>query len=186
MSVESRQDKEQLRNIIKKNAYFREKVTLSSGKVSDYYIDARLITLTSDGAYLSAKLILEAIEGLTYDAIGGPTLGADPLVGAINVLSHQQKKHLKTFIIRKKAKEHGKQRLLEGPALAKGSRVILIDDVATTGQAFIHSLDVLTALDVKVVKAVCLIDRGEGAKEALAKKGCELVSVFKAGDFHSS
>ena len=176
-------DKEKLLSILKKEAFFREKITLSSGKQSDYYIDARRVTLSAQGAYLCAKVILDAVKDDQYEAIGGPTLGADPLVGAIAVISYQANKPKKTFIIRKAPKAHGKQQQIEGPFLSDGARVVLIDDVATTGKAFLESLEVLKKTNIKAVRAVCIVDRGEGAKEALAKEGCDLVSIFKVEEF---
>lgn len=177
-------DREKLLEIIKTQGYFREKVTLSSGKQSDYYIDARRVTLKPEGAILAAKLILEAVKNDQYDAIGGPTLGADPLIGAIGVLSFQAGRPKNTFIIRKAPKAHGKQQQIEGPDLPCGSTVILIDDVATTGKAFLQSLDVLNQLDVKCVKCVCLVDRNEGAKQAVTEKGSSLISLFDIGEIH--
>ncbi len=178
-------DREELLSLIKKNAYFKEKIILSSGKESDCYIDARRVTLTPQGAYLCAKLILEMVKNFKFDAIGGPTLGADPLIGALGVLSLQAGRSCNNFIIRKAPKAHGKQQQIEGPEIKEGSRVILIDDVATTGKAFLESLDVLEKMKVSVVKAICIVDRGEGAKEALAKRGCELVSIFNISEIHS-
>ena len=178
------QDREQLLKIILKEAYFREKIILSSGKESDYYIDARRVTLSAAGACLCGRLILDLIKNDKIDAIGGPTLGADPLVGAIGVLSYQAGKPINTFIIRKAPKPHGKQQQIEGPLLKEGGRVILIDDVATTGKAFLESIDVLAKIHIKVPKAICVVDRREGAKEALAAKGCELVSIFDISEIH--
>ena len=177
-------DKEKLLEIIKREAYFREKIILSSGKESDYYIDARRVTLKPEGAYLCAKIILDLVKGDHYDAIGGPTLGADPMIGAIGVLSFQAGTPRNTFIIRKAPKAHGKQQHMEGPLLKEGSRVILIDDVATTGKAFLESMDVLTKMNIQVVKAICIVDRREGAQEALAQKGCTLVSIFDISQIH--
>ena len=176
-------DREQLLRIIKKDAFFKEKIILSSGKESDYYIDARRVTLTSEGAYLTAKLMLALLNGEAYDAIGGPTLGADPIIGAIGVLCHQAGRPTKTFIIRKAPKAHGKQQQIEGPLIKEGAKVVLIDDVATTGKAFIESIEVLKESGIKAPKAVCIIDRNEGAKKALADQGCELISIFTAKDF---
>jgi len=176
--------KETLRQLIIRKAYFREKITLSSGKTSDYYIDARRVTLYSEGAFLCARLILDLLKETPFDAIGGPTLGADPMIGAINCLSHQAGKPLNTFIIRKTPKAHGKQQQVEGPLLDKGSRVVLIDDVATTGAAFVHSMDVLRSMDIKVVKAVCIVDRQEGAKEAVAKSGSQMLALFNVSEIH--
>lgn len=177
------QEREQLRQLIIKDAYFREKIILSSGKESDYYIDARLITLRPQGVYWIARQMLKMISDDVI-AIGGPTLGADPMIGALGVLSLQQGKPRNTFIIRKEAKAHGKGKQIEGPALKPNDKVVIIDDVATTGKAFIHSLDVLQAMNINVVKAICIVDRQEGAAEAVAAKGCVLESIFKASDIH--
>ena len=176
-------DKKELFEILYKNSFFREKITLSSGKQSDYYIDARRVTLTPEGAYLAAKIILEIVKDEAIDALGGPTLGADPLVGAIAALSFQLQKPMNTFIIRKAPKAHGKQQQVEGPLLKPGANVILIDDVATTGKAFLESLGVMKKEGFNVKKCICLVDRNEGSKEALAKEGCEFVSIFNISEF---
>ncbi|OGX37254.1 MAG: orotate phosphoribosyltransferase [Omnitrophica WOR_2 bacterium RIFCSPHIGHO2_02_FULL_52_10] len=181
-----KKEREELRQLIIREAYFREKITLSSGKESDYYIDARRVTLTARGAYLCARLILDKLAGVNYDAIGGPTLGADPMVGALGVLSLQAGHPKNTFIIRKSPKGHGKQQQIEGPSLAKGARVVLVDDVATTGKALAESIDVLSNIGVETVKAVCLVDRGEGAREAVAARHCELAALFDISEIHPS
>jgi len=178
------EEREELKQIIIKHAYFKEKVILSSGKESDYYIDARRVTLTAHGAYLCARMILDVIGDEDIDAIGGPTLGADPMIGAISVLSFQAGKPMNTFIIRKTPKAHGKQQQIEGPILEKGARVVLIDDVATTGKALIQSIDVLTKEEIQIHKAICIVDRGEGAREAVAQKNCELISLFNISEIH--
>jgi len=175
--------KKRLAELIQEQALFKEKIILSSGKESDYYIDARRLTLNSEGAAVSARAIYDLVKDETFDAIGGPTLGADPILGALGVVFYKHGKKVNSFIIRKEAKGHGKKKQIEGPDLPKGSEVIVIDDVATTGKAFIHSIDVLTEHGIKVKKVVCLVDRDEGAKEAVAEKGCELVSIFKGPDF---
>ena len=134
--------------------------------------------------YLCAKLILDIVKEDDLDAIGGPTLGADPMVGAIGVLSYQEGNPVNTFIIRKAPKAHGKQQQIEGPVLNKDSKIVLIDDVATTGKAFLESLVVLDKMGISVKKAICVVDRREGAKEALAKRGCELISLFDISEIH--
>lgn len=180
------EDRQRLLELIRTEAYFREKIILSSGKESDYYIDARRVTLSARGVLLCARLILDTLKDEQFEAIGGPTLGADPLVGAVGVVSALNDRPVNTFIIRKTPKAHGKQQQVEGPLLSQGSRVVLIDDVATTGKAFLQSLDVLEPMGVKVVKALCLVDRKEGAREALAARGCPLVSLFDIGEIHLS
>lgn len=175
--------KNELLKELKNNAFFKEKIILSSGKESDYYIDCRQVTLSAKGAYLSARIILEMIKNEDIDAIGGPSLGADPLVGAIACLSYLDKNPLNTFIVRKNPKAHGKMRHIEGPPLKKGSKVILIDDVATTGGSILQALEVLGSDGIKAEKAVVIVDRDEGADINLAKQNCQLISIFKASDF---
>jgi orotate phosphoribosyltransferase len=175
--------KEELFKELKNNAFFKEKITLSSGKESNYYIDGRLVTLSSKGAYLCAQVIIEMIKGEDISAVGGPTLGADPIVGAIACLSYLEKNPLNTFIVRKVPKPHGKMRHIEGPQLKNGSRVILIDDVATTGKSILEAIDLLRSDGIKVDKAIVIVDRQEGAADNLAKQGCSLIPIFKAADF---
>lgn len=183
MTTTIQDDKAKLFEILRTQAFFKERIILSSGKESDYYFDARRVTLSAAGAFYTARIMLEMVKDDKLEAIGGPTLGADPMAGAIASLSHQMKKPVKTFIIRKAPKAHGKQRQLEGPLLSDGASVVLMDDVATTGKAFLESLDVTDRMGIKVVKAICIIDRQEGAREALAKRGCRLESIFKAEEF---
>lgn len=178
-----KKSKERLFYLLKKKALFKGRIVLSSGKISNYYIDGRLITLNPEGAYLIADIILDLIKEKKIDAIGGPTLGADPIVGAIATLSYIRKSPINTFIVRKTPKQHGRMRQFEGPALEKNSKVILVDDVATTGGALIEAKEVLNKEGIKVNCAIVMIDREEGAKENLAKKGLRLLSIFKSSDF---
>lgn len=175
--------RERLFELLKKKALFRKKIILSSGKKSNYYFDGRLISLNPEGAYLIADIILELIKHKKLDAVGGPTLGADPIVGAIALLSYIRKNPINTFIVRKTPKQHGRMRQIEGPALKKNSKVILVDDVATTGSALIEAKEVLSKEDIKVKEAIVVIDREEGAKQNLAKRGLRLISIFKRKDF---
>lgn len=176
-------DRTRLLEILRQDAFFKEKITLSSGKTSDFYIDARRVTLSAEGAYLSAKIILDVLKDEKIDAIGGPTLGADPLLGAIGVLSFQSGKPLNTFIIRKAPKPYGKQQQIEGPLLRPDSRIVLIDDVATTGKSFVKSIEVLNKMGIKPLKAVCIVDRKEGAGQILSQHGCPLTSIFDLTNF---
>ena len=178
-----KQLKQELFSLLEKEALKRGSFVLSSGKTSNYYLDGRVVTLTAEGAYLIASIILDFTKADNIAAIGGPTLGADPIVGAVACLSHLQKRPIKTFIVRKQAKEHGAQRQVEGPALKKGDRVVIVDDVATTGKALIEAKAALDACGVEVVKAIVIVDRNEGAKENLAKLGLALQPIFNIAEF---
>lgn len=173
----------QLLQLLKENAFRKGAVTLSSGKTSSFYIDGRCITLTAKGAYLTASLILDLLENQKLEAIGGPTLGADPIAGAVAAISYLKKRPLKTFIIRGTPKAHGARRQIEGPHLRPGARLILVDDVATSGKSFLESIDILRNEGFKVDTAICIVDRREGAQEALARKNCQLISIFTPEDF---
>lgn len=176
--------KKRLFDILKARAFFKGDFTLSSGKKSSYYLDARLVTLSAEGAFLCGKLMRELVKDKEPTAIGGPTLGADPMVGAVGAVSFLlDMEPVKTFIIRKEPKGHGKGRMVEGPELTGADRIVVIDDVATTGKAFIHSIDALEPDGLKPVVCACIIDRQDGAREALAARGVELRSLFTASEF---
>jgi orotate phosphoribosyltransferase len=158
--TELKELKEQLLVLLNKEALKRGEFTLSSGKKSNYYLDGRIITLTPEGSYLVANIILELCREKNIKKIP-----------------------IKTFIVRKAVKEHGTQRQIEGPALPKGSRVILVDDVATTGKALIEAKEALDKEGVLVDTAIVIVDRCEGAKENLEKAGLKLESIFNIKDF---
>ncbi len=185
MNTTIEEARSKLLGILKKEAFTKGKFILSSGKESSFYLDARIVTLSAPGAYLTGRIILDMVKNDHIDAIGGPTLGADPMVGAVASLSYQAENPIPTFIIRKTPKAHGKGQQVEGPALKEGSSVVIIDDVATTGKAFVESIEVLQKMNVKIVKAICVIDRGEGAKEALAKFNVPMESIFTIDQFLS-
>lgn len=178
-----KQLKDKLFALLNQEALKRGKFVLSSGKESNYYLDGRIITLTPEGAYLVASIILDMVKDETLDAIGGPTLGADPITGALAALSYINQQPIKTFIVRKQVKEHGTQRQVEGPELKKGDRVVLIDDVATSGKAILEAKQALDKIGVVAEKAIVIVDRNQGAAENLAKAGLKLESIFKIADF---
>jgi len=140
--------------LLKKEAFKKGQFTLSSGKTSNYYLDGRIITLSPEGAYLVASIILEMIKDKGIDAIGGPTLGADPIVGAVACLSQINHIPINTFIVRKSTKEHGTQRQIEGPVLKKGSRVILVDDQNNAVRLLSKSQIYLESFSGRTVTAV--------------------------------
>jgi len=177
--VPAQNHRERLRSILRRQAYFRQAVILSSGKPSHYYIDCRKVTLSAEGAYLTAQLILTALADSPVEAIGGLTLGADPIVAAVAALSFAAHRPLEAFIIRKEAKKHGQRRSIEGPTLRAGARVAIVDDVATSGGSLIQAIvRVQEETDWRIDKVICLVDRQEGARERLAQAGFELTALF--------
>jgi len=151
------------------------KFILSSGKESDFYIDCRKVTLHPAGAKLIAKIILNKIKGLKVDAIGGLTLGADPITSSVVALSD-----LPGFIVRKQEKAHGTKQKIEG-IIEPGLNVVIVEDVATTGASALQAIQAVEEIGCKVVKVISVVDREEGAKEALAKYTFD--PIFKKSEF---
>jgi orotate phosphoribosyltransferase len=163
---------QELREIIRKKSLRIGDFTLSSGKKSSYYLDCRTTTMNSRGALLIARLILETIrtEHINADAIGGLTLGADPIVASVAVVSEIEGPPLNAFIVRKEAKGHGTQRFIEGYDGPKGSRVIIVDDVCTTAGSLLKAAEKAEDAGYQVVATFCVVDREEGGTELIQKK----------------
>jgi orotate phosphoribosyltransferase len=171
--------KDELLKLIKEKAVIHGERKLASGKISNYYIDGKQVTLDPQGLFVTAKVILHKIQASKADAVGGPTLGADPIAAAVAVLSSQSGKPIKAFIVRKAAKEHGTQKMIEGPALSAGDKVVMVEDVITTGGSVVKAIEAVEATGAKVVKVVCLVDRNEGAVETLAKYNYSPIFTLK-------
>ncbi len=157
----------ELLKLVKEKAVRKGEHTLSSGKKSDYYIDGKQVTLDPHGILLVGKMILAMLHGVQAEAVGGPTLGADPIAAAVALLSSQTGRPLKAFIVRKEEKKHGTQKRIEGPALNKGERVIVVEDVVTSGKSVKDAIEVIEKLGCRVVKVICVVDREEGAGKLL-------------------
>ncbi|MER3447889.1 MAG: orotate phosphoribosyltransferase [Candidatus Dadabacteria bacterium] len=176
------QDRERLKQILKENSILIGKFKLSSGKESNYYIDARLTTLNSEGVYLVGKIFLdEILSDPEIIAVGGPTIGADPIVGAILTLSHQGGYPIRGFLVRKEEKQHGTGKLIEGN-LMSGDKVAIVEDVATTGGSILKTIDAVENAGATVEKVLVIVDREEGAGKVLEDIGYEFFSIFKIGE----
>jgi orotate phosphoribosyltransferase len=171
-------EKGRLLKIIRQLSYEEREVTLVSGRTSNFYIDGKQTTLDPEGAYLVGRVFYRMIKGKA-EAVGGPTLGADPIVTAVALTSYQEGSPITAFIIRKEPKGHGKGLWIEGDkALKKGARVAIIEDVVTTGGSLLKAIRVAEDHGLKVVQALALVDRQEGGKEQLAEAGYTLEAVF--------
>lgn len=151
---------------------------LASGKHSDFYVDARLTSMSPDGLLIIGKLGLATITQhfANAQAIGGLTLGADPIAYAIALTSAQTHSPLRAFTVRKEAKAHGTGRLIEGP-FQEGDRVVVIEDVITTGGSALKAIDALRAANATVLGVLALVDREEGGREALEAAGASVVAL---------
>ncbi len=163
-------ERERLRALLKEQSLMFGEFTLASGKKSNFYFDSKRTTLLPEGAWLAAREILRLIRerGIEADAIGGLTLGADPIVCPVAALSHAEGRPLRAFIVRKETKEHGTGRKIEGQ-LEPGSRVIIVDDVVTTAGSTLKAIEAAEQAGHTVVAVICLVDREQGGAEALAK-----------------
>ena len=156
--------------------------TLSSGRKSTYYFDGRLLSLDPEGAYRLGNALLPLLQGAGVHAVGGPTLGADPIATAIAVVSYQQDVPLPAFIVRKEAKGHGKSQLIEGPLQPEGTSVAIVDDTCTTGGSLLRAINAAEGAGWKVDLVVAVLDREEGGSDAIKAAGYEFKALLKTGD----
>jgi orotate phosphoribosyltransferase len=164
--------RQRLIELFKQKSLLIGRFTLVSGQTSNYYFDGKRTTLDPEGAYLSARLILEKIreDGIKADAIGGLTLGADPIVASVAAISFAERKRyrpLPAFIVRKDAKQHGTQRYTEGFSGPPGSQVVIVDDVCTTGESTMRAIERAEHVGYQVTAVLSLVDREQGGRERL-------------------
>jgi orotate phosphoribosyltransferase len=161
--------REKLANLLRTKSLVRGEITLSSGKKSDYYLDCKLTTLDPEGARLTGYCILELLDEMRIkpDAIGGLSMGADPLVTAVGVVSQIEKRPLPGFLVRKEAKKHGRQKQIEGLADPRGKRVVIVDEVCTTGASTMEAIEAAEREGCNVLAVISLVDREEGGSEML-------------------
>lgn len=174
-------EKQRLKEILLAKSYRKGKFTLSSGRESDFYVDGKQTTLDAEGACLCGKLIFEEIKacGKDISAVGGMTLGADPLVTAASMVSYQEKAPIPAFIVRKESKKHGTEAYIEGQSnMLEGGWVALLEDVVTTGGTLLKVIDRVEKQGFKVGLIVTVVDRQEGGKEALAEAGYDMQAIF--------
>ena len=152
--------------------------TLSSGAKGTYYFDGRLLTLDPEGASLVARAFLPILIECGAEAIAGPTVGADPIVAAVALLSHLDGHPIPGLIVRKEAKHHGAGRMIEGPLVA-GARVAVVDDACTSGASLFHAIDAVEDAGCKVVKVLCILDRLEGGSAEIRRRGYDFASLIE-------
>jgi len=172
-------DRELLRQQIIDKAVVHGKVTLSSGREADYYVDLRRVTLDSVAAPVIGRVMLELTADLDYDAVGGLTLGADPVATAMLHAASAQGRTLDAFVVRKSEKDHGLQRRIEGPDVA-GRRVLAVEDTSTTGGSVLTAVEALRAAGAEVVGVAVIVERG--AAPAIAEAGLPYFTAYSLTD----
>ncbi|MFD7295915.1 orotate phosphoribosyltransferase [Streptomyces sp. NPDC059897] len=153
---------------IKNKAVVHGKVTLSSGIEADYYVDLRRVTLDGEAAPLVGQVLLDLTADLEFDAVGGLTMGADPVAGAMLHASAARGERLDAFVVRKAAKAHGMQKRVEGPEI-KGRRVVVVEDTSTTGGSPLEAVQAVREAGAEVVAVVTIVDRATGAAEKITE-----------------
>ena len=174
-------DETRLKRILLEKSYREGTFTLSSGRTSDFYIDGKQTTLSAEGAYLCGRLLFARIRAYPgrIEAVGGMTLGADPLVTAVSIVSFLEGAPIPAFIVRKEAKGHGTNQYIEGLAnIPPGATVALVEDVVTTGGTLLTVIERVEAQGLRVGLVATVVDRQEGGAEALAARGYPLQAVF--------
>jgi orotate phosphoribosyltransferase len=171
--------RERLKEEILKKAVVHGKVILSSGKEADYYVDLRRITLDAVAAPLVGEVMLELTKDLDYEAVGGLTLGADPVATAMMHVAAQKGRKLDAFVVRKSEKAHGLQRRIEGPDV-KGKRVLAVEDTSTTGGSVLTAVEALKNEGAIVVGVAVIVERGAAPK--IEKAGLEYRAAYSLSD----
>jgi orotate phosphoribosyltransferase len=172
-------DRDDLLSIIKADAIVHGEVVLSSGQRADWYIDLRRILLAGRAAPLAGRVMLEATADLSFDAVGGLTLGADPVATAMMHAASAQGRQLDAFVVRKAGKAHGLQRRIEGPDVA-GRRVLAVEDTSTTGSSVLTAVDALLEAGAEVAGVAVVVDRG--ARGRIAERGLPYRAAYELAD----
>lgn len=175
-------DRNALISLVRETALRFGDFTLASGKKASFYLDCRQVTLDARCAKLIGEAMLDLISGDLPNAVGGMSMGADPIVGAIVTTAGMRQLPLKGFLVRKEAKGHGTQKFVEGP-VQPGDRVVIVEDVVTTGGSSLLAIERAEAVGLKVERVLAIIDRLEGGREAFAARGYQLESLLTVRDF---
>jgi orotate phosphoribosyltransferase len=178
------QKRQQLLHLLKEKSFqYRpdKPFKLTSGKESPYYVDCRPVTHSAQGLALIGEIVFEMVKDLEVQAIGGLTMGADPVAHATALISYQKGKPINAFAVRKEAKGHGAAGQVVGD-VRPGDRVVIVEDVITTGGSTLKAIAAAREFGLKVVKALILVDREEGGREAVAQAVPEVEAVFTISD----
>ena len=176
----------ELFELIRTRSFGRGKIMLASGRESDYYIDMRPTTVHPAGATCVGELIVDALEGLGVDFVGGLEMGAVPIATAAAIASHRRGGSIGAFFVRKKPKDHGARKLVEGlpkGETLRGKNVVVVEDVTTTGGSSMQAIEALREEGANILCVLTIVDRLEGASENFAKQGLELRALYTADEF---
>jgi orotate phosphoribosyltransferase len=168
--------------LLKERAFRRGRVVLASGRESDFYFDMKPAMFDPDGAALMSELILQQIQDVKADCVGGLEMGAVPLIAPVAMRSPEFGRRLPGFFVRKTVKDHGTGKRVDGIDIA-GKTVVILEDVTTTGGSTMDAVKAVEEAGAKVALVLSILDRGEGATELYAKAGIQFKSLFRAEEF---
>ena len=174
--------RDKLFTLLRERAFRRGKITLASGRESDFYFDMKPAMLDPDGAALMAELILQQLQDVKADCVGGLEMGAVPLIAPVAMRSPDFGRHLPGFFVRKAIKDHGTKKRVDGADIA-GKIVIILEDVTTTGASAMDAVKAVEETGAKVALVMSILDRGEGAADLYAAAGIPFKSLFRAAAF---
>lgn len=177
----SQTERDRLRQMLLDRSMRFGEFVLSSGATSSYYIDVRKTSLHPDGLKMIAKMFWEELQNDGVTAVGGLTMGADPLVAGVMWWSHEMGKPLEGFLVRKSAKDHGMRGIVEGN-LAGHKRVAILDDVITSGESALIAAEAAESYKAEVVRVLAVVDRGQGAPQIFQQRGYPFTSLFSISD----
>jgi orotate phosphoribosyltransferase len=172
--------------LIKQRSFGRGKITLASGRESNFYFNMKPTMLRADGAAWLAKLIIRELDSRQVDYVGGLEMGAVPIAGAIAAASHETPRPINTFFVRKKPKNHGDKLTIEGlgkDESFQGKSVVIIDDVTTTGGSAMQAVKTIREAGGNIILALTIVDRLEGAEEAFRAEGIPFCALYTADEF---
>jgi orotate phosphoribosyltransferase len=181
----SKTDRGRLVELLRERSFERKRVTLASGRESDFFIDCKQTILTAEGHFLVGLLMFDALDALpTCEAVAGVELGGCPLASAVSLTSFVKGRPLDALYVRKDVKDHGSKKLVEGDrSITKDIAVVMLEDVITTGGSTLKAVDKLRSVGARVVGVVALVDRLEGGAEAIRAAGLPVVAICTRRDF---
>lgn len=175
-----------LLDLLSRLAYAKRRVVLASGRESDFYIDCKKVVLTAEGHWLVGRLLLDLVRAKAPEAVavGGLTMGADPLASSVSLVSYLARTPLHAFLVRKEPKGHGSGQWIEGlGAMPAGAPVAILEDVVTTGGSALKAIERARAEGLKPMGAFAIVDRNEGGREAIEASGVPAYALFTREDF---
>jgi orotate phosphoribosyltransferase len=175
-------DKTRFLDLVRRRALKFGDFTLASGKKATYYLDGKQVTLDAQGLRMLSEGLLDLLADVEFDAVGGMSIGADPIVGGVLTVAAERGRELRGFLVRKEAKGHGTQRYLEGP-VEPGARVAIVEDVVTTGGSSLLAVERVKEFGARPVVVAAIVDRLEGGRANFEKLGLEFRSLLTIRDF---